>query len=204
MTQQPPVVIECPECGEKYLIFEGQVPFSDQAIRYTDGFISDQQAWRTPGIIGCVTCELGFFPEKGKLVARPTWDEFNQNWSHLKKAEPPSAGSLAIELRVRKNMTRIEEMTLRCEFWYATNHTENGRLLKTQNPRFKEFYIESIQCLGRMLDENNEREILLKAEILRQLSQFDEALRLLQATDSVWSNALKELCLLQNNKITTL
>jgi hypothetical protein len=203
MTQQPPIVIECPECGEKYLIFEGQIPFSDQALRFTDGYVSDQLAWRTPGIIGCVTCELGFFPDKGKLVARPTWDEFCQNWCHLKKAEPPSAGSLAIELRVRKNTTREIELTLRRELWYAANHTENGRLLLAKNARFKEFYLESLQLMQHILDETNEEELLLKAEILRQLGQFDEAQNLLQSNESSWSEAIKTQCRLHNNKPIT-
>lgn len=203
MTQQPPIVIECPECGEKYLIFEGQVSFSEQALRFTDGYVSDQLAWRTPGIIGCVTCELGFFPEKGKLVARPTWDEFSQNWCHLKKAEPPSAGSLAIELRVRKNMTREIELTLRRELWYAANHTENGRLLLEKNARFKAFYLESLQNMQRILDETNEEELLEKAEILRQLEQFDMAQNLLQVHKSSWAEAIKTQCLLQNNQPIT-
>lgn len=204
MIQQPPIVIECPECGEKYLIFEGEIPFSEQAKRYTDGYTTDTQAWRTPGIIGCVTCELGFFPEKGKLVARPTWDEFNENWCQLKKAEPPSAGSLAIELRVRKNMTREIELTLRRELWYAANHTENGRLLLEKNERFKAFFQDSLQQMALLLDENIESERILKAEALRHLGQFNEALNLLKHMNSHQVEVMRKQCEQQNTQLAIL
>jgi hypothetical protein len=122
----PPTVLECPECGERYLVMPESDKLSDNATLFSDGFYIDMLNWRTPGIIGCVTCELGFFPQMGKIIATPSWDEYYQNWSHIKKAEPPTAGALAIELRTRRNMDIETEKIIRKELWFSANHTETG------------------------------------------------------------------------------
>ncbi|MFA9390719.1 MAG: hypothetical protein ACERKD_12980 [Prolixibacteraceae bacterium] len=180
MNQLPPIVLECPECGEKYLISRDSYTPSEKAILFSDGFFIDEISWRTPLIIGCVTCELGFFPQKGKIVAEPeSWEDFNENWAHIKKAEPPTSGSLALELRARKNMDHTDELALRKEFWYSGNHSETGRLLMSKNVKFKKFWIESLEKLEDMLEDNDQKETLLKAEINRQLGNFERCIQLL-------------------------
>lgn len=103
----PPVILECPDCGEIYFIGNplNNKP-SEKRITFSDGFFIDDLNPRIPGIIGCITCELGFFTENGKTVANPTWYEFNQKWKHIKRAEPPTAGNLALELRTRRKMDK--------------------------------------------------------------------------------------------------
>lgn len=177
--QQPPIVLECPECGEKYLIFRESYTPSENATLFSDGYFIDDLNWRTPKIIGCVTCELGFFPEKGKIIAEPGWDEFHEKWTHIKKAEPPTAGSLALELRARKNIDPIAELAIRLEFWYSGNHSETGRLLLAKNEKFRIFWNESLIRLEELLSPNLEDQLLVKAEINRQLKNFDQCISLL-------------------------
>lgn len=192
MNQLPPIVLECPECGEKYLISRESYTPSENAVIYSDGFYIDSENWRTPFIIGCVTCELGFFPESGKIIAEPdSWEDFNENWAHIKKAEPPTAGSLALELRARKNMQLTAELALRKEFWYAGNHSETGRLLMAKNEKFKNFWLESLSKLEHSLSVTNDEELLLKAEINRQLGNFDVTLELLDMSSD---NRAVEIC----------
>jgi hypothetical protein len=77
--QQLPIVIECPTCGEQYIISRLANNPSEHAVWYSDGYFLDKEIWRTPSIIGCVTCELGFFPENGKRIDVPDWDTFSEN-----------------------------------------------------------------------------------------------------------------------------
>jgi hypothetical protein len=179
MVNTPTIIIECPECGEKYLLPFNDKIRSSEAIIYTDGYYSDPINWRTPGIIGCTTCELGFFPSKGKLVAQPNPDEFIKKWAHLPKAIPPKAGSMAMELRIRKTMDLFTEKTLRKEFWYAGNHYPDGLKLNGQNEKFRKFWIESLQCFESILDENIEDERILKAEANRNLGNYEKCINLL-------------------------
>lgn len=193
MNQLPPIVVECPECGEKYLISRESYTPSENATVYSDGYFMDSVNWRTPFIIGCVTCELGFFPENGKVIAEPaTWEEFNENWAHIKKAEPPTAGSLALELRARKNMEHDAELALRKEFWYSGNHSETGRMLMEKNPKFKKFWMESLEKLENLLSATDERERLLKAEINRQLGNFDRVIQLLSDREQSFAKEIIE------------
>ena len=193
MNQLPPIVLECPECGEKYLISRESYTPSENATVYSDGYFMDSVNWRTPLIIGCVTCELGFFPENGKIIAEPqSWEEFNENWAHIKKAEPPTAGSLALELRARNNMKPEAELALRKEFWYSGNHSETGRMLMTKNPKFKKFWTESLMKLESMLSLNDEKELILKAEINRQLGNFDQTQQLLSGLKHPLAKAISQ------------
>lgn len=151
----PPLVLECPECGERYFVSNPQNTPSEKAVVYSDGFFFDELNIRTPLVIGCVTCELGFFPQNGKLIAKPTWDEILTVWKEVKWAQPPTAGVLAIELRVRKNLLPEYEIALRKEFWYAGNYTSKGIELRKKNSKFNRFWNESIirlKDLGVLID----------------------------------------------------
>lgn len=199
--QQPPIVIECPECGEKYLLSPNSTTPSNNATIYSDGFYIDELNWRTPAIIGCVTCELGFFPEKGKIIAKPSWTEYNEIWAHLKKAEPPTAGSLALELRARKNMLVNEELSLRLEFWYSGNHSETGRILMSKNEKFRNFWIESLSRLKEILTTENEVNVMLKAEIFRQLGNFNSCIELLKNNSNPFALLIAEQAQKSNSAI---
>lgn len=200
MNQLPPIVLECPECGEKYLISRNSLSPSENAILFSDGYYFDEINWRTPYIIGCVTCDLGFFPENGKIIAEPDWDEFNEKWSQIKKAEPPTAGSLALELRIRKTMERKVELALRKEFWYSGLHTEAGRMLLIKNEKFKKYWNNSLILLEELLSEENE-EIMIKAEINRQLGQIDRCIELLRNHNNLLANQLRTEAQKQNLQI---
>lgn len=197
----PPIVIQCPECGEIYLLAGIPKEPSENATRYSDGFFVDQESWRTPGIIGCVTCELGFFPEEGKIVARPDWTDVCQNWSHLKKAEPPAAGALALELRVRKKMTPETEIKIRKEFWYAGNHSEVGRLLLKNNSRFRQFWEQNLEILEQMYRQEEPAERLIKGELNRQMGQFGICLSVLTGLNSEEALAIRENALKSNREV---
>ena len=186
-----PIVIECPECGEQYLISKSANQPSESATIYSDGYYTDEVNWRTPGIIGCVTCELGFEPSIGIIIDEPDWDTFEEKWSQVKKAEPPTAGALALELRVRKNMERDFEIALRQEFWYSAIHTETGRLLMSKNRKFKAYWIESLQKLEALLSVR-ENEILRKAEINRQLGNFNACIELLKGNTNTTAMQIVE------------
>ncbi|MGF7141044.1 hypothetical protein [Roseimarinus sediminis] len=192
MNQLPPLVLECPECGERYLISRNQAMPSEKATLYSDGFYIDQVNWRTPLIIGCVTCELGFFPEKGKLIAEPEWDEFNEKWSEIRKAEAPTAGALALELRARRNMNTDEALALRREFWYAGVHSETGRLLMSRNKKFEQFWLNSLEQLEAMTGTESNEALRLKAEMNRQLGRFDQCLELLKNLSDKQSRQIAE------------
>lgn len=201
MSQLPPIVLECPECGERYLVSRDTEMLSEKAVRYSDGYFIDEKNWRTPLVIGCVTCELGFFPEKGKLVAKPTWEEFDEEWAKIKKAEAPTAGSLALELRARKNMSNVEEIALRSEFWYAGNHTETGRILMGKNKKFQNFWTESLEKLEKLLNSSEEKNLLLKAEINRQLGNFERCIKLLEEIPGDQAQQIVEAAKKQETKV---
>jgi hypothetical protein len=188
----PPIVVECPSCGERYLISHEQNSLSEKAIFYSDCFYSDEFNWRTPEIIGCVTCELGFLPQAGKIIATPDWNDFYKNWSHLKQAQPPTAGALVLELRARRNMEPAIEKILRKELLYSGLHTEAGRALLANNMKFKSFWFASLERFEELLVLNTEEERMLKAEVNRQLGRFEQCLSIIDQLQGKQPEAIKK------------
>jgi hypothetical protein len=191
MQHLPPIVLECPTCGEKYLVSREPITPSEKCIQFSDGYYTDELIWRTPGIIGCVTCELGFMPEKGKIVATPDWDDFYQNWSHIRQAQPPAPGALALELRARRNMDAVTEKIIRKEFWYSANHTETGKALMVNNFKFKNYWLSSLERYKELLDMDCPEEKLLKAEVNRQLGRFEQCLAMLEQLEGKMADAIR-------------
>lgn len=170
-------VLECPECGEQYIVSpRGNFP-SETATLFSDGFFIENgdMHWRTPLIIGCVTCELGFMPRDGKVIAKGSLHELLEKFPGIKKATPPAAGALVLDLRARTKISESEEMAIRRELWHATLHTEKGRALLQRNKKFVAFFHQN---LLRLI--NNVSDTLLQAEIYRQTGAFDQCLDLLQ------------------------
>ncbi|MCF8361961.1 MAG: hypothetical protein K9G70_04985 [Prolixibacteraceae bacterium] len=184
MTEPLYAVLECPECGEQYIISAPADSPSETATLFSDGFfIEDGNThWRTPLIIGCVTCELGFMPEKGKQIATGSLDELLEKFPDIKKAMPPTAGTLVLDLRSRMKMETDEETAIRREFWYAARHTEKGQGLLQRNNKFKDFYNQNIEKLIEIMPAKNEHGLLIKAELFRQTGRFQEAIEMLYNT----------------------
>ncbi|MBN1767443.1 MAG: hypothetical protein JXR50_13200 [Prolixibacteraceae bacterium] len=170
-------VLECPECGEQYIVSpRGNLP-SEAATLFSDGFFieNDDSNWRTPLIIGCVTCELGFMPQAGKVIAKGSLYELLEKYPGIKKATPPTAGALVLDLRARTKISESEEIAIRRELWYAALHTEKGRALLQCNKKFVAFFHQNLMRLINRVSDT-----LLQAEIYRQTGAFDQCLDLLQ------------------------
>ncbi|NLU39066.1 MAG: hypothetical protein GXX78_09275 [Bacteroidales bacterium] len=198
MTEEMPVVIECPSCGERYLIWAAMSELPQGTTYYSDGYFTSDNKWRTPEIIGCVTCELGFTPQSGKIIATPNREEFLQHWSHLKPAQPPTTGALVLELRARKNMDTTMEKVLRKELWYSTSHTTAGKNLLENNAKFRNFWNDSMVQLEALFDRNNPAELLLKAEANRQLGHYEQCLELLLGEQSNMAEAIRNAAQREN------
>lgn len=201
MTEEMPVVIECPSCGERYLIWNEMSELPKGTTYYSDGYFISENKWRTPGIIGCVTCELGFTPQSGKIIATPNREEFYQNWSHMKPAQPPTTGALVLELRARKTMDVSMEKILRKELWYSTSHTTAGKNLLENNAKFRNFWNESMIRLESLFDCSKPDEVLLKAEINRQLGRFEQSLELLLSEKGNVAEAIRNASQSKNSTL---
>ncbi|MDA3879375.1 MAG: hypothetical protein PF436_03210 [Prolixibacteraceae bacterium] len=183
MTEPQYAVLECPECGEQYIISSPTDSPSETATLFSDGyFIEDGNIhWRTPLVIGCVTCELGFMPVKGKQIAFGTLDELLEKFPNIKKAMAPTAGTLVLDLRARLHMELDEEVAIRRELWYASQHTSKGCELLERNKKFEAFYQQNLLRLIECVQLP-----VLKAELNRQAGMFDQCLNCLEnETDSM-------------------
>ena len=117
MTEEMPVVIECPSCGERYLIWPAMSELPQGTTYYSDGYFTSDNKWRTPEIIGCVTCELGFTPQNGKIIATPNREEF-----HRHSPQPPEPWYLSYV----PGKHGYDEESSQKRVWYAPYHSREN------------------------------------------------------------------------------
>ena len=93
------------------------------------------------------------------------------------------------------------EKILRKELWYSTSHTTAGKNLLENNAKFRNFWNESIVRLESLFDCSKPDEVLLKAEINRQLGRFDQSLELLSSENGNVAEAIRNASLDKNSAL---
>ena len=79
--------------------------------------------------------------------------------------------------------------------WWAGNHPRRRGGPKKHRPSLAEEEIWNLECLDQMLDPSVENERIMKAEIQRELSNFDVALSFLsQSLRTRTEQVIEELC----------
>ena len=74
-------------------------------------------------------------------------------------------------------LPKNKELYLRQHAWWAAN--DAWRWLPNPTPAFSKGQVQNLNALSEMLDETEPNQRILKAEIARELGNFDECLRLL-------------------------
>jgi hypothetical protein len=90
--------------------------------------------------------------------------------------EKPSEGDL-IETASIEGLVPKRELSLRMRALWEANH--DFRHERESSVRFSDKQKQSLERLMEILDENDDVKRLFKAEIARELGEFDESLRLL-------------------------
>lgn len=103
-------------------------------------------------------------------------EEGNPEWETLEFAEEPDEGDY---LAATSNGTADTEEKLRyirTRLWWRGN----DRVRREEITQLPQEHIQNLSELASLLSEDDANQRLMKAEALRELSRFDEALRLLE------------------------
>lgn len=128
----------------------------------------------------------------------------NSEWKDLDYAEEPSEAEYMVALQSGLAKTRKKERYIRMRLWWRGN----DRIRRDESSELSEVHLENLHCFEAILSEGDPDQRLMKAEVLRQLSRFDDALRHLDAdypegySDAV--QRIRELALQSNAKVATL
>jgi hypothetical protein len=161
----------CPHC--KALVVQEETLSGNTigAVYYTDGKREARMLPDHPLLAKCPACKGLFWVDEAiEVAAGFEAAEGKQNVLN------PSEGELLVFLS-GTTLAKDKEMYLRQRAWWAANDTR--RHARGAKANFSEAQVKNLEAFSEMLDETREIERIFKAEIARELGEFDKCLQLL-------------------------
>ena len=153
-----PWLTPCPHCGYPSVGAFGEVSDPINGVRWTDGRITEK-ASRLGCCGGCFEAVYGSFETDGRLIAS-------------------KISRLLISIKDHRKSENVRR-SLRLKVWRLGNDLrrfESGPNI----PSFSNNEMKNLLALYKLLNLCDPKERIYKAEIKRQLSQFEEAITLLR------------------------
>ncbi len=190
MLPGPDIVIECPKCEvlARYFTLTSGNTFG--ARRWTDGKVIAPMSPNPPAITRCRDCghyywlsdakEIGEIP---MLEREPV--DIPSAWKKAKHVRELSESEYLEAIRTGAASSREQQLHLRICAWWASNDPlrsqEKNAVHRTQTapPRSVEA-IMNLEHLLDLLDIGNPYQRFMRAEALRELGRYDDAIRLLE------------------------
>ncbi len=187
MIPGPDRVIACPRCEALHRVRTLISGNTLGARRWTDGKIVAPMLPRPPAITRCQACAHFFWLSEARRVGEfplSAGEPVPEAWRAAPYVRELAEKEFleALEAGVAKD--REGELNLRTFAWWAANdlvrdwrddYDPEPRPLAERSP----WAAENLERLVAMLDEGDPVERVMKAEALRELGRFEEALRLL-------------------------
>ncbi len=131
---------------------------------------------QSPSLGKCPHCRTGFWIVDAKLLAKIQLVDRDARWD---KAEPILEPSEAdcLSAAGAPNLSRERELYARQRAWWLANDPVRGRTNEVVLWRAERR--ANLERLSSMFDTNSSLEVIYKAEIARELGQFDACRQLL-------------------------
>jgi hypothetical protein len=199
----PDIVLACPHCEKPVR----RVTFASGnnlgAVYWSDGKMVAPMWPDLVNVTRCPVCNEIFWVEEAKKLG-----QIDEYW---KRSDPPDA---AIRWEEAPRITHVDAgglvsaiaatppdradrmQWLRIRLWHALNDPRRGT---TQNrspaleEALQELFLPNLEELVPLLDDNEPRERLMKAEALREMGRFEEALRLLLGIEAELESQARQI-----------
>ena len=170
---------QCPNCGYEFTAWEVASCNTFGAKFYTDGSVYGPMFDRGSPLLICPGCSRYFWREDVLTLDSIRDSEY---FMDAEKKSLPGAGWVQghhYEDMVRQSFWRTPDVEkyIRIRAWWSSNspYRENP----TQEFRLSTEQEDNLRRLLELLDADDPHESLMKAEILRELGEFKECLKLL-------------------------
>lgn len=186
MKPGPDKVLKCPHCETPTIIFTLASGNTLDAQTWTDGKMIAPMLPQLPALTKCRTCGHFFWLSEAEVIGEiPLWgpelEKIPETWKKAERVRDLTETEFLEALKSGAANNRDQELYLRLGAWWAGNDPLRGIDGNSNNIEFSRT-TEGTQNLKQfcdLLDENNSRERLFKAEAMRELGFFAEALSLL-------------------------
>lgn len=177
LTPGPLVLLECPGCKQGLREFSIRSGNTIGAKWWTDGKMDAPMMPLRHALGKCPHCrELFWIADAKKLTELGNSED---KWAKAERLlDPVEEDYLAAAMA--KGVPREREIQARKRAWWLANDTVRGRPERTL--AWSGARRENLEKLSALINEHDECEIILKAEIARELGQFEACAKLLTRT----------------------
>jgi hypothetical protein len=165
------IVRECPHCKAHVVQEDTLSGNTIGAIYWTDGKREAKMLPDHPALVRCPACAKLFWVEEAAQVGLG-FEVAKGKPQVLAPSEKEMMDALA-----RPGLSGDKEIYLRMHAWWKAN--DAWRWVPNSKPAFSREQVQSLHALTALLDESEPGQRILKAEIARELGNFDECLLLL-------------------------
>lgn len=181
MLPGPTIVRECSSCFKPILQDTLASGNTFGATFWTDGKREAPMLPDQPWLVKCPHCHaLLWIDELERIGVIERWGERDVRFKDAIKYELPSHKDFHAFLE-REIETLDKERYLRLRAWWAGN---DARRSMNTEIRISPQEASNMTALAKLLDESDPDDLLMKAEIMRELGRFDEAQTLLATFDN--------------------
>lgn len=172
----PDIIRECPKCKiklEQHTTMSGN---TFGATFWTDGKMLARGLPDRPWLIKCPKCKsLLWIDELEKLGEQGSWEK-DKKWTDTVNPELPLEEEYLGILNENKLSDKKKLYAHRRAWWLANDAYRSG---KVKNATFSESQKTNLKKLANLLNEENPDQRIMKAEVFRELGQFDDCIKLL-------------------------
>jgi hypothetical protein len=187
MKPGPDKVLACPNCETLIVVFSLASGNTIDARTWTDGKMEAPMLPELPALAKCRICQAYYWLADAQPVGEiPLWgtqrEAIPESWKKAARIRDLTEEELFEALDRVAAKSRDQELYLRFRTWWAGNDvwrdepSQNVGLGKTAR---RPEAVHNLESLLNILDDDKLSERLFKAEILRELERYAEALLLL-------------------------
>lgn len=186
MIPGPPMLIDCPRCGEEKRLMSLLSGNTFGAIQWSDGYLDAPMLPRQSPVQKCNRCGKYFMLSQVKPRYAEDESQYASETGRLSYEEIKGA----LSLLDTDSLSKDDEIDLRMEFLHRYNDV--NRIIEeleenespddyglTRNENDRALHISNLMALTRLLDKTDVNQFLLIAEFYREAGKFDECLSLL-------------------------
>jgi hypothetical protein len=165
------IVRECPHC-KAHVVQEETVSGNTIGAKfYTDGKREAKMLPNHPWLVKCPVCSGLFWVDEAMEV------DTGFDAAKGKQQVLAPSGKEMLEFLSGPALPANKELYVRVSAWRSAN--DAWRRNPNATPAFSKDQVQNLMALSEMLDESEPNHRILKAEIARELGEFDECLGLL-------------------------
>lgn len=191
MLPGPDKVCECPKCKGLLRVFTLISGNTIGARRWTDGKMIAPMLPTPPAITRCPYCGHYYWISESKVVGElPLWGDEERKvpstWKTAERVRELSEAEYLEAIRIGAADSSEKELHLRICAWWSGNDPLRSQgpspADQTQNaPTRSPEATMNLERLLELLDIRNPDQRLMKAELLREIGRFDDAIHLLDS-----------------------